>query len=105
MEWDGMGGGLLEEDDGFEPPSPGAVMKLVGRRCGAVLEGSETEVLVEGFDEWRRDHAKRTLQLDTLAPLRQPFNCVVVVVTKKSSSQRNRRPTKNIITNRNQLYI
>ncbi len=28
---------------------------------------SPFEVLIEGFDEWRRDHSKRTLQLDLLS--------------------------------------
>lgn len=55
-----------EEDE--EPPPPGSVQKLVGRRCRQV---------VEGFDEWRRDHADRSRRLDLLAPLLMSHNISV----------------------------
>ncbi|CAE7908719.1 unnamed protein product [Symbiodinium sp. KB8] len=64
-----------EEDE--EPPPPGSVQKLVGRRCRQVVEDSSSEVLIEGFDEWRRDHADRSRRLDLLAPLLMSHNISV----------------------------
>eukprot|EP00927_Polykrikos_kofoidii_P067800 TRINITY_DN63244_c0_g1_i1.p1 TRINITY_DN63244_c0_g1~~TRINITY_DN63244_c0_g1_i1.p1 ORF type:complete len:783 (-),score=126.82 TRINITY_DN63244_c0_g1_i1:2-2209(-) len=55
----------------------GAVLSLVGRRCKEVVMNSSTEVLIEGFDEWRRDHRRRTVQLDTLTSLLAPLNITV----------------------------
>jgi len=59
------------------PPPIGMVRKLVGRRCRNTVEHSETEALVEGYDEWRRDHKRRTRQLDILTPLLAPYNITV----------------------------
>ncbi|OLP78798.1 hypothetical protein AK812_SmicGene40995 [Symbiodinium microadriaticum] len=38
---------------------------------------SSSEVLIEGFDEWRRDHADRSRRLDLLAPLLMSHNISV----------------------------
>ncbi|CAE7780671.1 unnamed protein product [Symbiodinium sp. CCMP2592] len=64
-----------EEDE--EPPKPGSVQKLVGRRCRQLVEDSTSEALIEGFDEWRRDHADRSRRLDLLAPLLMSHNISV----------------------------
>lgn len=63
-------------EDDQEPPV-GSVRKLVGRRCREVVEESPSEVLIEGFDEWRRDHPRRTLQLDLLSPMLAEWNITV----------------------------
>jgi len=65
------------DEDGAPEPGLGVVRKLVGRRCRSVVEASEQEVLIEAFDEWRRDHANRTLYLDVLAPLLARWNITV----------------------------
>ncbi|CAK0830265.1 unnamed protein product, partial [Prorocentrum cordatum] len=67
-------GGALEPSPMSQPPPveeapPGAVRTLVGRTCRALVEESETDALVEGYDQWRRDHPWRTRQVDVLAPL------------------------------------
>jgi len=73
----------LEESRMSEAPSEdpeagsGAVKKLVGRQCRRLVEESPTEALIEGFDEWRRDHKRRSLQLDLLTPLLAPLNITV----------------------------
>merc|ERR1712039_329352 len=53
------------------------VKRIVGRTCRSKVEESASEALIEGYDEWRRDHPRRTLQLDTLAPLLAPWNITV----------------------------
>ena len=67
----------MSEDPDEQEPLFGAVRRLVGRRCREVVEESPFEVLIEGFDEWRRDHSKRTLQLDLLAPMLAEWNITV----------------------------
>lgn len=57
-----------EEPPTHELPN-GTVKKLVGRTCRNVVETSESEMLIEVFDEWRRDHKNRTRHLDMLAPI------------------------------------
>jgi len=42
-----------------------------------VAEASESEALVEAYDEWRRDHRMRTLQTNVLAQLLQRWNITV----------------------------
>ena len=67
----------MSEAPDQDEPQPGSVQKLVGRRCRQVVEESSTEALIEGFDEWRRDHADRSRRLDLLAPLLLPHNITV----------------------------
>merc|ERR1712166_875833 len=55
-------------------PAKGEVGKLVGRACRSLVQSSPTEVLIEVYDEWRRDHRDRTLQTDLLAPLLARYN-------------------------------
>eukprot|EP00929_Paragymnodinium_shiwhaense_P014805 TRINITY_DN122768_c0_g1_i1.p1 TRINITY_DN122768_c0_g1~~TRINITY_DN122768_c0_g1_i1.p1 ORF type:complete len:736 (+),score=165.31 TRINITY_DN122768_c0_g1_i1:82-2289(+) len=62
---------------GVEPLYMPPVKKLVGRTCRQVLEDSDKDVLLEGYDEWRRDHARRTVQFNTLAPLLDELNISV----------------------------
>jgi len=57
------------EEIGEPEPEAGAVKTLVGRQCRDLVESSESDALVEVFDEWRRDHEDRTLRLDLLAPI------------------------------------
>ena len=65
------------DEDGEGSSEPGSVQKLVGRRCRQVVEDSDSEALIEGFDEWRRDHEDRSQRLDLLAPLLLPHNISV----------------------------
>ncbi|CAE8631879.1 unnamed protein product [Polarella glacialis] len=83
---DALAGRLEESRMSEAPPDetgeelerrPGSVRKLVGRQCRHILEASQTEVLIEAYDEWRRDHSRRTLQLDTLAPMLAQLNITV----------------------------
>ncbi|CAE7305262.1 unnamed protein product, partial [Symbiodinium pilosum] len=64
-------------DEDEEPAHSGFVRKLVGRRCQQVVEDSDSEALIEGFDEWRRDHSDRSRRLDLLASLLLPHNISV----------------------------
>lgn len=60
-----------------EAEVPGAARRLVGRTCRAVLEDSAGEILLEGYDEWRRDNVVRKQQMDILAPLLWTWNITV----------------------------
>lgn len=70
---------LMSEDvpDESTPTIPGAIIKLVGRQCRKLVEESTGEALIEAFDEWRRDHARRTRWVDLLAPMLAAVNISV----------------------------
>ncbi|CAK9024952.1 unnamed protein product [Durusdinium trenchii] len=68
---------MSELPDEDRQETTGSVRKLVGRQCRQVVEESPFEALIEGYDEWRRDHQMRTLQLDILAPMLATWNITV----------------------------
>lgn len=67
----------MSEAPSQDRPVAGKVQKLVGRQCRMLCEASTNEALVEGYDEWRRDHPIRTMQLNVLAKLLSGFNVTV----------------------------
>ena len=63
-------------DDNLTLPI-GAIRTLVGRRCRVLSDASDSEVLVEAMDEWRRDHQDRSLRLEHLAVILARWNITV----------------------------
>lgn len=65
------------EETGEPELEAGAVQRFVGRQCRDVVQSSDSDALIEVYDEWRRDHEDRTLRLDLLAPILARWNITV----------------------------